>query len=78
MAGKAQPQSQSKDYKDPFNAGQMVGMLVILMFIEENGGITSDLIDSIKKVCAYNAEIFFEKPSEDIFLMVKNMVKEIK
>ena len=69
---------QNKDYKDPFNAGQMVGMLVMVTFIEKNGGITSEAIDQIKQVCAMNIEPFFEKPSEDIFLMIDGMVKELK
>lgn len=77
MAGKAQLQFQNKDYNDPFNAGQMVGMLVMVTFIEKNGGITSDIIDQIKQTCARNIEPFLGKPSEDIFLMVDNMIKEI-
>jgi hypothetical protein len=78
MAGKAQLQLQNKDYNDPFNAGQMVGMMVMVMFIEKNGGITSDIIDQIKRTCAENVEAFFNKPTEDVLLMVDNMVEEIK
>ena len=77
MAGKPQLQLLNKDYKDPFNAGQMVGMLVMVTFIEKNGGITTEIIDQIKQVCAINVEPFFNKPAEDIFLMVDGMVKEI-
>lgn len=77
MDGKMQ-QLQSKDFKDPFNAGQMVGMLVILTYIENNRGISQDMIDMIKQVAADNSQVYLEKPTEDIFLMVDNLVKEIK
>lgn len=78
MAGNQQHQLKNSDFKDPFNAGQMVGMLVMLTFIEENGGITQDMIDQIKETCADNAQVFFDKPTEDIFLMINEMVKDIK
>lgn len=78
MAGKPQLQFTNKDFSDPFNAGQMVGMMVLATFIEKNGGITSDVIDKIRQVCATNVEPFFNKPAEDIFLMVDGMVKEIE
>lgn len=78
MGGNLQRQAQTKDFKDPFNAGQMVGMLVMLTFIESRGGIDDDILQHIKLVCANNAEIYLNKPTEDIFLMVDNMVKEIE
>lgn len=71
-------QLQSKNYNDPFNAGQMVGMLVMLTFIEKNNGIDSETIDNIKRACVDNVQPFFGKPTEDIFLMVEDMIKEIK
>lgn len=77
MAGKTQLHLQNNNFKDPFNAGQMVGMLVMLSFIEKNGGITTEIIDQVKQTCANNVQVFFNKPTEDIFLMVDNMVKEI-
>jgi hypothetical protein len=77
MAGNQQLLLKNKDFKDPFNAGQMVGMLVMLTSIENNGGITQDVIDQIKHNCANNLEVYFEKPAEDIFLMIDNMVKDI-
>lgn len=78
MGGKVQVQlTKNNNFKDPFNAGQMVGMLVILAFIEKNGGITTEIIDQVKQTCANNVQPYFEKPVEDIFLMIDNMVKEI-
>ena len=68
----------AKDFMDPFNAGQMVGMLVMLTFIERNKGITPEAIDKIKWSCANNIEAFFAKPTEDIFLLINNMVKDIE
>lgn len=65
------------DFSDPFNAGQMVGMLVMLTFIEENNGINKEILEKIKEVAANNAQAFLNKPTEDIFLMVDNLVKEI-
>lgn len=77
MDGKKRP-PQSKDFKDPFNAGQMVGMLTTLMYIEQNGGISKAGLEELKYMTAANAQIFFEKPMEDVLLMVEEMVKEIK
>lgn len=68
----------TNDFKDPFNAGQMVGMLVMLMFIERNKGISEKGMREIKQVAADNLQQYFDKPSEDIFLMVDNIVKEIQ
>lgn len=78
MAGKAQPLVKNNDFKDPFNAGQMIGMMMVLSFIEKNGGITTEIIDQIKETCANNVQVFFDKPTEDIHLMVDNMVKDIQ
>lgn len=65
------------DFKDPFNAGQMVGMLVMLTFIEKHNGIPADMLEEIKTVCAENVQTFLDKPTEDVFLMVDNLVTEI-
>lgn len=70
-------QPQKRDYKDPFNAGQMVGMLVMLTFIENNDGIDKEVVYKLKNLAARNTEEYFQKPSEDIFLMIDNLVKEI-
>lgn len=69
---------QKIDTKDPFTAGQMIGMLVILTFIENNQGIPIEVLEKLKAISASNVEEYFEKPSEDIYLMVDNIVKEIK
>lgn len=75
MAGKKK--LQERKYKDPFSAGQMVGMLVMLMFIEKNKGIPAPVLDQLKTATATNLEEYFEKPSEDIFLMVDTLVNDI-
>lgn len=77
MDGNQQHQAQMKDFKDPFNAGQMVGMLVILTLIEQNNGITEEALQKLKEVTANNVQIFLDKPSEDIFLMIDSLVREI-
>ena len=68
----------TKDFSDPFNAGQMVGMLVMLTYIEQNGGISGGVLDEIRATAANNAQSYFNKPAEDIFLMIDNLVKEIR
>ncbi len=67
-----------KDFKDPFNAGQMVGMMMMLSFIEKNNGISEDALQKIKWSCATNAQYYLEKHPEDIFLMVDGMIKEME
>lgn len=66
-----------KDITDPFDAGQMVGMLVILTFIEKNNGIPKEMLEQLKWVTADNASAYLDKPTEDVFLMIDNLVKEI-
>ncbi len=61
MAGKTLLPPNPKDFSDPFNAGQMVGMLTILMFIEKNKGINDKMIQDLKWTCAENASDFFWK-----------------
>lgn len=79
MAGKPLVhQLSNQDQIDPFQAGQMVGMLVILTFIEKNDGISGEALDQIKWACANNVQNYLQKPSEDIFLMVNNIVNEIE
>lgn len=56
----------------------MVGMLVALTFIEQNDGIDASLLEKLKKVSADSVQEYFEKPTEDIFLVIDNIVKEIK
>lgn len=77
MAGKTLL-PDSKDFKDPFNAGQMVGMLVMITFLEKHQDIPADKVEELKWVCASNAGTFLEKPAEDVFLVIDNIVKEMK
>lgn len=77
MAGNQAPPVLTKDFKDPFNAGQMVGMLVMLTFIENNKGIPAEALEKLRWTCADNAAIFLDKPAEDIFLMINRLVKDI-
>lgn len=65
------------NFKDPFNAGQMVGMLVMLTFLEKNKGIPEFVVRQLKTVTADNVQEYFDKPSEDIHLMIDNLVNEI-
>lgn len=78
MAGKQQHQVQKKDFNDPFQAGQMVGMLVMLTFLEKNKGIPDEALQQLKWVTATNVESYFKKPAEDIFLMVNGMIGDIE
>lgn len=66
------------NFKDPFNAGQMVGMLVMLTFIEKNKGIPEKVLLELKDVAALNVQEYFDKPAEDIHLMINNLVQEIR
>lgn len=68
----------STDYNDPFNAGQMVGMLVMLTFIERQGGLSEESINHLKTATANNLESYLDKPAEDIHLMIDDIVKEIQ
>lgn len=78
MVGKTLHQPNPKDFSDPFNAGQMVGMLTVLTFIEERGSINDKMLQELKWMCADNASEFFQKPAEDVFLLIDNLVKDIK
>lgn len=77
MAGKTLQRSNPKDFSDPFNAGQMVGMLVALTYIEEHR-MSQEMVDQLKLACADNAQTYLQKPTEDIFLLIDNLVKEIE
>lgn len=77
MDGKIPPQPDPKDFTDPFNAGQMMGMVTMLTFIEKNGGINDEMLQELKWKCANNAAVFLKKPAEDIFLSIDSLVKEI-
>lgn len=65
------------NYADPFTAGQMVGMLVILTVIEQNEGISAETLEKLKHITATNAQVYLKKPTEDIHLMIEDLVKEV-
>jgi len=69
---------KNKDFTDPFDAGQLVGMLVILKFIEKNNGIPEQVLDELVTITTTNLQPYFEKPSEDIHLMIDKLVKEMQ
>lgn len=70
---------QTPNYKDPFTAGQMVGMLVMIQFIQDRDqDVPDEVLERLKMISATNIEEYFEKPTEDILLMIDNIVKEIK
>lgn len=77
MAGKKPAPQNSKDFTDPFNAGQMVGMLVMITFIEKHKHVDAERIEKLKWVCADNAAVFLKKPTEDVFLLIDNLVKDM-
>lgn len=77
MDGKKRVQLQSKDFNDPFHAGQMVGMLVMLTFFEKNHAIPDRMLDELKNVAAENASVYLKIPTEDVYLMIDNLVKEM-
>lgn len=68
----------TNQFNDPFSVGQLVGMLVIMTFIEKNGGITQAQIDKMKMMCAEKSATFLQQPTEDIFLLVDRLVEQIK
>lgn len=69
--------SNKNDFTDPFSAGQLVGMLVMLTFIERNRDIPVEFLEQIKTITADNLQVYFEKPSEDIHLIINDLVNEI-
>lgn len=78
MDGNKPRQANQKDFKDPFAAGQMIGMLTILVYLEEKGDIPKKMLDELKWVCAGNAQVFLDKPPEDIILMANKAMEEIR
>lgn len=68
----------TKDFSDPFNSGQMIGMLMMLTFLEKNPNIPPQGVSQLKWACANNVAPFFDKAPEDIFLMVDGLINEIE
>lgn len=66
------------DINDPFVAGQMVGILTILAFIEKNNGIPKDFLAQLQTACADKAAEFLKVPAEDVHLTVNELVAKIK
>ena len=64
---------KNKDY----DAGQMLGMLIMLQSIEDNGVPDQGAIDKIKIMCSEHLETYLDKPAEDVLMMVEDAVKEI-
>jgi len=67
-----------KQFNDPFSVGQLVGMLVVLTFIEKNDGIQKEFLDRLRSTCAERSAEYLEKPTEDIFLLVDTLVKDLR
>lgn len=65
------------DFKDPFAAGQLIGMLVMITFIEKNPDASEDMYLQIRSTVANNLQEFLGKPAEDINLMIDSIVSEI-
>lgn len=64
-------------FADPFSAGQLVGILVILTFIEQNQGIHKDFLEKLKATCAEKSAAYLDRPTEDVMLFVDGLIKEI-
>lgn len=64
--------------EDKFSAGQMVGMLVMMTFIERNPDIDPEFLRRLKTTTADSVEEYFDKPNEDILLMIDKLVEGIK
>ena len=67
----------TKNLDDPFSVGQLVGMMVIMQFIENNQGIHKDFMDQLMKACAEKSADYLKKPVEDVYLLVEQQVKDI-
>lgn len=67
----------TEELNDPFSVGQLVGMLVILTYIENNKGIQQDQLEKLKLACADKSANYLQKPTEDIFLFVNELIKNI-
>lgn len=65
------------DFKDPFSAGQLAGMLVILTYLENNKAMAPEIFQGLKRISADGLSEYFDKPSEDIFLMMEEIVDNI-
>lgn len=63
---------------DPFSIGQLIGIMVILTFVENNDGITKDFLDQLKRTCAEKSADALGKLTEDVYLIVDDLVKNIK
>lgn len=77
MDGKKPVPQKNRDFTDPFDAGQMVGMLVMIAFMEKQKHLSAESLEKLKWVCADNASVFLKKPTEDVFLTIDNLVKEM-
>jgi len=53
-------------------------MLVMLAFVEKNKGIEDHTLYELKTLTANLLQEYFDRPSEDIHLMINNLVKEVK
>lgn len=76
--GKMPLQKTDNQFNDPFSVGQLIGMLVILTFIEKNGGIPKEYLEKLKATCADRSSNFLQQPTEDIFLLVDRLVEDIR
>ena len=50
MGGKMPVPQNSKDFTDPFNAGQMVGMLVMITFIERHKHVAPEKVEKLNEL----------------------------
>lgn len=62
-----------------YEHGQMMGMLVVIQFIESAGetGIDGMIFDKIKKIAVEDLAEYLSKPEEDVHLLVDNQLKDL-
>lgn len=65
------------DFDSPFSAGQCIGLMVLLEFLERNPDTTEEFRYKLKNKAAEGARVYMKIPTEDIHLIVSDLVEEI-
>lgn len=67
-----EPAEPNNDY----NNGQMMGMLSIIRQLKLKGHIPAQTLDNIERVASESLSEYFQKPQEDIILLVDKKLEE--
>lgn len=62
----------SNDYAQ----GQMMGMLCIIRLLKLRGTVPIEVVDSIEHKAAESLSVYLDKPEEDVYLMVDNLLEK--